>query len=134
MPRKKYGGRKPNTPNRHSVNRIEDARRLGRTLPAEGLLTIFNNLLALASRYAPTPTNPQANEKLFVEYCVAARKAGVAAAPYYEQKIASVLDIRWKGDLQKLTDHQLADLESIIAEATGEYPGSDQGRASPTIQ
>jgi hypothetical protein len=130
--RPKFGGRKKGTPNKFNSVRVDEAKRRNLTLPHEGLLMLFNNLLALCAKYQPTAQNPNANEKQYRELMQEAGLIGKAAAPYYAPKMANITLRAQSYDLTRLSDAELSEFERLATLASS--PGGDQGRGGETLQ
>lgn len=130
--RPKFGGRKKGTLNKFNSARVEEAKRQAKVLPAEGLLTIFNNLLALAAKYQPTVGNLQGNEAKYFDYLMAAGVIGRSAAPYYSPKLASITIKAANYDLTRLSDAELSEFERLALLAAD--PGSNPSRGGETLQ
>ena len=128
----KRGGRQKGTLNKFNSERVAEAKRQAKVLPADGLLTIFNNLLALAAKYQPTAQNPNGNEKTYFDYLMAAGVIGKAAAPYYSAKLASITVRSMNYDLTRLSDAELAEFERLASMAAD--TGSNPGRSGETLQ
>lgn len=129
---RKTGGRQKGKPNKSNEVRTERARSTG-ALPSENMLTIARNFMALAAKYQPRPGNVDAHEGKYAEFMKMALDANNKAAPYFEQRLASVSHTH-RFDLSDCTDAELEILERIQSRQQHADTRRDQGRAGATLQ
>lgn len=145
-PAQRFGGRQKGTPNKANAVRAERARASG-IMASEGMLDLGRFCKNICAMCQPEikeidvvqPDGSVIKRKTiawsaelkstFIELAKLALDAFGKSAPYFEQKLASVHEIR-RVNLERLTDAELDQLETIVASASDE--AGDTGREVET--
>jgi len=137
--RRQGSGRKKNTPNKVTAEKVKRAMADG-PLPAENLLQLGRAAFSMCTKYQPREVETLegnnvirktvGDERKFMEWTRLAAQVFALAAPYYNYKLAVLKIEDRRVDLTRLNDAELAVFEELYARAAA--PRSGESGAGTT--